>query len=48
MAYKKVKTVDILNDNKIKFTFNQVDGKYDGEIPFLMGTMLLIPEHFLR
>lgn len=48
MAYKKVKTVDIISNREIKFTFNQVDGKYDGEIPLLMGTMLLIPEHFFK
>ncbi len=48
MAYKKVKEVDIINDRKVKFTFNKVDGKYDGEMPFLMGMMLLIPEHFFK
>lgn len=48
MAYKKVEKVDILTDRKLMFTFNQVDGRYDGEMPLLMGTMLLIPEHFFK
>lgn len=48
MAYKKVEKIDILNNRTLKFTFKKVDGRYDAEIPFLMGLMLLIPEHFFK
>lgn len=48
MYYSKVEKVEIINDRKIKFTFKQVDGKYDGEMPLMIGLMLLIPEHFFK
>jgi microcin C transport system substrate-binding protein len=48
MAYKKVEKVDVINDHKIKFTFKKIDGEYDREIPLMMGTMLLIPEHYFK
>ncbi len=48
MAYSKVEKVETLNDHTIKFTFKKVDDKYDGEIPLMMGTMLLIPEHYFK
>ncbi|MBS0272588.1 MAG: ABC transporter substrate-binding protein [Proteobacteria bacterium] len=48
MAYQKVEKIEVLGDRKIKFTFKKVDGKYDREIPLLIGTMLLIPEHFFK
>lgn len=47
-AYKKVEKVDVLNDRKIKFTFKQIDGEYDREMPLMMGQMMLIPEHFFK
>lgn len=48
MAYKKVEKVDIINDRKIKFSFKKIDGEYDRELPLMMGTMTLIPEHFFK
>ena len=49
MAYKKVKSVEILAKNKIKFTFEPTEsGKYDAEMPLLMGMMLLLAEHDLK
>ena len=48
MYYKKVDKVDILNDHKVKFTFKQVDGKYDAEMPLMIGLMALVAEHDLK
>ena len=48
MAYQKIEKVDILGERKIKFTFKKVDGKYDGEMPLMVGTMLLLAEHSLK
>ncbi|MBY0500800.1 MAG: extracellular solute-binding protein [Alphaproteobacteria bacterium] len=48
MYYKKVEKVDILNDHKIKFTFKKIDGKYDAEMPIIIGVMGLIAEHDLK
>ncbi|HUX80008.1 MAG TPA: extracellular solute-binding protein, partial [Alphaproteobacteria bacterium] len=48
MTYKKVEKIDVLNDHKIKFSFKKVDGKYDAEIPLIMGGMPLIAEHDLK
>ena len=48
MSYKKIEKVEVINDHKVKFTFKKIDGQYDLEIPLLMGTMLLIPEHYFK
>jgi len=48
MAFKKVQNVEILGDRKIKFTFNKVDGKYDAEMPLMIGIMALLPEHYFK
>lgn len=48
MAYKKVEKVEVINDRKIKFTFKKIDGEYDRELPLMMGTMTLIPEHYFK
>jgi len=48
MYYKKVEKIDILGDRKIKFTFKKVDGKYDTEMPLIIGVMGLIAEHDLK
>ncbi len=48
MYYKKVDKVDVLGDRKVKFTFKKVDGKYDREMPMIMGIMAIIPEHFFK
>ncbi len=48
MYYKKVENVDILGDRKIKFTFKKIDGKYDREMPMIIGVMAVIPEHFFK
>lgn len=48
MAYKKVEKAEVLNDRKIKFTFKKIDGAYDRELPLMMGTMTLIPEHYFK
>lgn len=48
MTYKKVKSVEALNDRTVKFTFNKVDGKYDAEMPLMMGGMALLAEHDLK
>lgn len=48
MYYKKVEKIDILDDKKIKFTFKKVDGKYDAEMPLIMGVMALLPEHYFK
>jgi len=48
MYYKKVKSVEILNDHKIKFSFNKVDGKYDAEMPLIIGVMAILAEKDLK
>lgn len=48
MSYKKVEKVEVINDHKVKFTFKKIDGQYDRELPLLMGTMALIPEHYFK
>ncbi len=48
MTYQKVDKVDIINDRTIKFTFKKVDGKYDDEMPLMMGNMALLAEHDLK
>lgn len=48
MAYKKVEKAEIINDNTIKFTFKKIDGEYDREMPLMMGSMTLIPEHYFK
>lgn len=48
MTYKKVEKVEILGELTIKFTFNKVDGKYDEEMPLIMGGMALLAEHDLK
>lgn len=48
MTYKKVKSVEAIDERTVKFTFNQVDGKYDAEMPLLMGGMALLAEHDLK
>jgi len=48
MYYKKVEKVDILGDRKVKFTFKKIEGKYDAEIPLIIGMMALIAEHDLK
>ncbi len=45
MYYKKVKSVEVLGDRKVKMTFNKQDGEYDRELPLTMGLMTIIPEH---
>jgi microcin C transport system substrate-binding protein len=46
--YQKVDKVDVLGDHIIKFTFKKVDGKYDAEMPMIMGIMGLMAEHDLK
>lgn len=48
MTYKKVEKVEILDDHTVKFTFKKLDGKYDAEMPLLMGLMALLAEHDLK
>ena len=49
MTYeKKVEKVEILGERKVKITFKKVDGKYDAEIPFIIGIMTLLAEHDLK
>ncbi len=48
MYYKKVKNVEILSDRKIKFVFDKVDGKYDAEMPLIIGVMALFSEKNLK
>lgn len=48
MYYKKVEKVDLLGDHQIKFTFKKIDGKFDTEMPFIMGLMPLLAEHDLK
>lgn len=48
MYYKKVDKVEVLSDHKIKFTFKKVDGKYDAEMPLIIGIMGLIAAHDLK
>lgn len=45
---QKIEKVHILSDRQIKFTFKKIDGRYDREIPLIIGTMALIPEHFFK
>jgi microcin C transport system substrate-binding protein len=46
--YKKVEKAEVLGERKIKFTFNKIDGKYDAEMPLIMGVMGLLAEHDLK
>ncbi len=48
MYYKKVDKVEVLGPLKIKFTFKKVDGKYDIEMPIIIGIMGLFAEHDLK
>ena len=48
MYYKRVEKAEVLGDRKIKFTFKKVDGKYDAEMPLIMGVMGIIAEHDLK
>ena len=48
MYYKKVEKVDILGNHKIKFSFKKVDGKYDAEMPLIIGVMAIISEQDLK
>lgn len=43
--YKKVAKAERLSDKSVKFTFNKEDGKYDAEMPLIMGLMALLPKH---
>lgn len=46
--YQKVNKVEILGSYKIKFTFKKIEGKYDREMPLIIGVMGLIAEHDLK
>jgi microcin C transport system substrate-binding protein len=48
MTYKKVEKAEALDEHTVKFTFKKVDGKYDEEMPLIIGGMSLLAEHDLK
>jgi len=49
MMYSKVKSVELVGKQGVKFTFKtQEDGTYNPEMPLLIGLMSVIPKHFFE
>lgn len=46
--YSRIKEIKIINDKTIKLTFMpDEDGKYDNELPIIMGNLCVLPKHIL-
>lgn len=44
--YKKVAKIEVLNSETVRFTFQPgASGKYDREMPLIMGLMPVLPQH---
>ncbi len=49
MMYSKVKSVELVGNRGVKFTFKtQGEGAYNPEMPLLIGLMSVIPKHFFE
>lgn len=49
MMYSKVKSVELVGERGVKFTFKtQEDGTYNPEMPLLIGLMSVIPKHYFE